>query len=448
MPDSNLEEEKLEAGGVRNKRICGFWRRLLAFLIDIILLALIGFSLGAVFFEQFSHLGSWGPLVGLVIATLYFGIFNSEVMKGQSLGKRLLKIRVVNKEGQLIGWKTSFLRGLLVSALICSNGAAVNNLELFGKIVVGLVAALWIGMIYFYIFNTRTRQSLHDILCGTYVYPIDSIGMPTQVTVARLHYIVYALLLIALEITSLYVQQLPVMKDLQAMNSIYQEIKGLDGVYEAAVNVNHFKEGNLDNKSLKVAVYVKNKPMENDEIWDDTARIVLEKYPEVYGLQRIDVNAIYGYNIGIASGWTSRVVFKAPGEWKEKLHILQLPNEKPLPVAFDQIVIEKMIQDVKIVYNTGDNKALYEMLGDAAKKVVPYANFEKGILKIRGFGEMNNPRYTHYTHFQDKDGSDLFALFYTVDYGVGKGEARIIVMPKEDKTFQIVGIWANVEKKQ
>jgi len=51
--------------------------------------------IGATLFDQLSHLGGWGRLVGFCIAILYFGTLNSVVGKGQTLGKRILKIHVI-----------------------------------------------------------------------------------------------------------------------------------------------------------------------------------------------------------------------------------------------------------------------------------------------------------------------------------------------------------------
>jgi len=446
MSDNDLSGSSVTTQVVVDRPICGFWRRVLAFFIDNIILLALGSLLGLLFFEQLSQLGSMGRLLGFLIATSYFGVLDSKLMNGQSFGKRILKIRVVNKDGVLIDLKTSFLRASLPSILICSNGASFNNPELLGRFIVFLVSALAIGMIYFYIFNTRTRQSLHDIMCGTYVYRADATGMSTDLAVARVHYITYLLILVIVGIGNLYGQKLPLMSDLQVLDSVYKEVRGLDGAYEAAVNLNRFKNGNQETKSLKVTIYASNKPMQNDTMWDNAARIVLEKYPEVYSLQRIDVNIMHGYNIGIASGWTNRIVVNSPVEWKEKLHILQLPNEKPLPSVLNKIVIEKIIKDIKSVYNTGDNKALYTMMGDYAKTNLPYADFEKGASKMREVGKMNNAVYSHYTHFQQKEGSDLFALFYAVDYEVGKGYARVVIMPGDGDNWQIIGLWTNIEK--
>ena len=74
------------------KWISGYWRRIGAFAIDSIILGLIGLSLGLVLEDMFVDIGVWGRLFGFTIALLYFGIMNSVISNGQTLGKKLLKI--------------------------------------------------------------------------------------------------------------------------------------------------------------------------------------------------------------------------------------------------------------------------------------------------------------------------------------------------------------------
>jgi uncharacterized RDD family membrane protein YckC len=93
-------------------KIAGFWRRLLAFLIDCLILAIVGLVVGSIFFDAFAALGGWGKLVGFTIALIYFGTLNSTVGKGQTLGKRLVNIKVVNCEGEPISLHRSFLRDM------------------------------------------------------------------------------------------------------------------------------------------------------------------------------------------------------------------------------------------------------------------------------------------------------------------------------------------------
>ena len=49
------------------RAVGSLWRRLVAFAIDVIIVALAGIAVTLPFFETLSRLGSWGPLVGFFL---------------------------------------------------------------------------------------------------------------------------------------------------------------------------------------------------------------------------------------------------------------------------------------------------------------------------------------------------------------------------------------------
>ncbi|EHQ52448.1 RDD domain-containing protein [Ectothiorhodospira sp. PHS-1] len=141
-------------------RDAGFWYRLLAFVIDIIILTLItvvvavplGFALGASMAasgatEQEITLvaGDVGNLLSLLLGWLYYTVFESS--KWQSTpGKRMLGLRVTDMDGNRIGF-----------------GRA--NGRYWSKILSALL--LFIG--YLMIAFTRRKQGLHDMIASTLV---------------------------------------------------------------------------------------------------------------------------------------------------------------------------------------------------------------------------------------------------------------------------------------
>jgi hypothetical protein len=82
--------------------IAGFWRRLTAFVIDCLILSVPTLLLGLALFRWVAGLGPTGRLIGFVVALLYFGVLNSHFGGGQTLGKRLLGIRVIDRSGKLL----------------------------------------------------------------------------------------------------------------------------------------------------------------------------------------------------------------------------------------------------------------------------------------------------------------------------------------------------------
>ncbi|MCG5501713.1 MULTISPECIES: RDD family protein [Ectothiorhodospira] len=141
-------------------RDAGFWYRLLAFVIDMVILTLItivvavplGFALGASMAasgatgQEITLVAEgMGNLLSLLLGWLYYTVFESS--KWQSTpGKRMLGLRVTDMDGNRIGF-----------------GRA--NGRYWSKILSALL--LFIG--YLMIAFTRRKQGLHDLIASTLV---------------------------------------------------------------------------------------------------------------------------------------------------------------------------------------------------------------------------------------------------------------------------------------
>ncbi|MCS6911664.1 MAG: RDD family protein [Myxococcales bacterium] len=146
--------------------VAGFWRRAAAAAVDLLLLcpvfALLGTLVSLVFDRPLPRLREIGPdllvsalvegsLVGEALLLLcssllllYFFVFHA--LRGQTPGKRLLGLAVIDIYGERPGLARTLLRtaGYVVSAALFSLGF------------------FWIGF-------DREKRALHDWLAGTYV---------------------------------------------------------------------------------------------------------------------------------------------------------------------------------------------------------------------------------------------------------------------------------------
>ena len=108
-------------------RYGGFWIRVVAYIIDFIILGIVGGIIDAVLrvnpSDPNNGSNSLGSLINLVIDIAYFaGLWT---YMGATLGQRVFKLRVVDANtGQPIGPGKALLRwlGLLVSFLVCFVG--------------------------------------------------------------------------------------------------------------------------------------------------------------------------------------------------------------------------------------------------------------------------------------------------------------------------------------
>lgn len=114
----------------------GFWIRVAAVVIDGILTGIVGAILDAI-------LGFTG--IGALLSITYYVLLTG--LKGQTLGKMALGIKVVNAQGNVPGIGRAALR------------------EIVGK----FVSAIAIGLGYLWVGWDRQKRGWHDHIAGTYV---------------------------------------------------------------------------------------------------------------------------------------------------------------------------------------------------------------------------------------------------------------------------------------
>lgn len=175
----------------------GFWRRVGAFVIDTIVVAVPLLFLGMLIQDQPMIAGNPGRIIGFIPTILYFGLLNSEVFGGQTLGKRWLKIRVTDLTGRGISPGRSMIRSSILLVPFFLNGLEmrISQSSLPVIYVLGGVLFLGIGGLSFYfLFNFWNRRSLHDFLTGTQVVPVAIEATKSRIEPRTLHVFVAILL--------------------------------------------------------------------------------------------------------------------------------------------------------------------------------------------------------------------------------------------------------------
>ena len=136
----------------------GFWIRLVAFLIDSIILGILVvttlfvliFTAGSLFGEA----AGFGMLLLVLFLAPFATIFYKPLMEASeyqgTFGKYLLGMKVVDSRGERITMKNSFIRTIVFMVLL--------------SVFVGILGILMIGF-------TEEKQGLHCIASKTYVVP-------------------------------------------------------------------------------------------------------------------------------------------------------------------------------------------------------------------------------------------------------------------------------------
>ena len=142
----------------------GFWRRLPAFIIDNIILQILAeiiisplklnFDINETTFasmedliqnfETFIIYGLFSIAVYIFISGFYFTLFHGST--GQTIGKKMMDVKVVPSSGGTMTYRKSFIRYI---------GYIISEIPLF-------LGFLWIAI-------DKDKQGWHDKIAGTYV---------------------------------------------------------------------------------------------------------------------------------------------------------------------------------------------------------------------------------------------------------------------------------------
>lgn len=161
----------------------GFWARIFAFCIDSLVLGIPLTALGWAAFDTFAALGSAGRFVGLAVGVAYFGLLESRIGKGQSLGKRLLKLQVRAADGGFLSFGRAAVRSLIKIAPIVANGfSAPMSMLWIGLVAAVALVGLGLAQLYLYIADRPIRRGVHDLVSGTTVVRV---GALPEVTALR-----------------------------------------------------------------------------------------------------------------------------------------------------------------------------------------------------------------------------------------------------------------------
>lgn len=292
--------------------VAGFWRRLIAFAVDGILLGIAGMVAGLLFFDALAALDLYARLLGFLVALLYFGVLNSRVGHGQTLGKRLLGVRVVEGGDKLLSLPRSLLRYSVLGVPFFLNGAPLAMVGLASPATYLLSVAVFGGIfaiVYLYVFNRRTRRSLHDLVSGSWVvraHPFP--GALPDGRVWRGHLVVVALIFAASLAIPALAGRLSQQGMFQDLSEVQQVLSREPGVRRVSVKLNFsLGESEPSRDSITAVVVVGDGSQVLDAaLAERLATKIHDQYPDMDALEHVVVVLSYGYDMAFASAWRSK----------------------------------------------------------------------------------------------------------------------------------------------
>jgi uncharacterized RDD family membrane protein YckC len=301
--------------------VAGFWRRIIALAIDSLIAALPCGILGAVFYDFFSRSEAYGFLVGFPLTLLYFGILGSSLGGGQTLGHKVTGIRVVDRNGKSIPLNRSLLRYtiLLAPFLLRSGAFPISGFFVSKAILDWLMLVSTLAIIYLYIFNRTSRQSLHDLAADSYVVDADSIGAVESPPCWAGHWAILGGVSLATAALSLAPQNMVGQRGIfSELSAIQKAVLSSGDVQNAGVYVQK-NWANGDTKSgLTVEVVWRGKAPATEKAAAEIAERVLLADPHAMDRDFITVNSLEGFRIGLATFSKKSRISHDPATWMKE----------------------------------------------------------------------------------------------------------------------------------
>jgi uncharacterized RDD family membrane protein YckC len=293
-----------------------------ALVIDGVLLGIAGMLGGAFAFDWLARLGAAGRLIGFAVALLYFGLLNSRIGGGQSVGKRLLGLEVIDLSGRHLSPARSVVRFAVLGTPFFLNGAVTAPITLAA--LAGAVIFVGGGAIlYLFLFNRPTRRSLHDLVCHTWVVRKQPDGAVHVPPLWRGHrWIGLSLFVVVLALSALSWHLASAWK-FPAMLDLRSRLIARDHVSDAGIFAGQSWQWHNGIRqqisSLNLNVRLNRRPADYEAEAAAAVALALAHYPDADRQDSITVTLLYGYDIGIAHAWLNRSFHGSPAEWQRRI---------------------------------------------------------------------------------------------------------------------------------
>jgi uncharacterized RDD family membrane protein YckC len=284
-----------------------FWRRIAAFVVDVLVLWAVGAFIGWVLYDYLIGLGPSALLIGFGVTLAYFGVMDSRLGQGRTLGKRLLHICVVDSKGHFISVPRAMLRCAVFSSPYFLSRWAVSPFDT-PLLVLGFRALVVIGIglsiVYLYIFNYRTRQSLHDLVAGSYVISSDPDEDAISLAPLWRGHLVVVVIISAFAFGLPFVFHRGMPQEVVAVMPLTRTMMTTPHVVSVAINLNRtILQGGSSIRSLNATLRLNNDSIQNPNLAYSMARFIATNDPDFAREHVVTVTLSCGFDLGIASWW-------------------------------------------------------------------------------------------------------------------------------------------------
>jgi len=248
---------------------------------------------------------------------------NSSLFGGQTIGMRLLKIRVQTVSGELLSPGQSAVRYLIFAVPYFCNGLFLTLhgtpqwVEILAGVVLGTIFVIGIlGNTYLLLFNRPSRRLLHDLVTRSIVVKAASPRTAIQAPVALGHLVAFAAIVVAILLGGLWLaQRVGTIADFRALERAQAAVERMPGVVAAGINDGTITMNGRSSHVLTITTRIVNWPSDEKTAAEGIVVAATGQCSTLTAFDTIRVALIRGFDIGIARVNRQKVFSGRPAEW-------------------------------------------------------------------------------------------------------------------------------------
>lgn len=280
----------------------GFFLRFIAFCIDSVILAVAGLLAGFVFFDKLASMGPLCRLLGFLAGGLYFGLMDSALFKGASIGKKICGLMVVSVSGRFLTFSQSLGRFLPVGlSILFSNWIlGLNSFSWLFNVVSSLVVyGVFASDLYLLFFHGKNGQLLHDAAFASCVVKKAEPAVCDAGLEINQKYVIYAILFFSFLLPAVSTPLVDTVDD-SALDKVLKAEQQISGLYNVSVRGKTVStSGAIADDSYLVSGAVRKAGDFNQGMMVKIAQKTMDALPVDAPPRRLEIVLYYGFDLGV-----------------------------------------------------------------------------------------------------------------------------------------------------
>jgi hypothetical protein len=181
-----------------------------------------------------------------------------------------------------------------------------------------LLGAAGFAIVYLFVFNVRTRQSLHDLALGTFVVDGPGEGQVDDLGLWRMHWVIMGIALLSFYLLgSVLGPRLAAIYPFPELMPIPAEVQKVGIVREANVEMRTNNVNGVTSTGIRIKVSCNGKPEDSEKTATEIVAAAMRADPRATNSDYIEVIFLGGFKIGLAQFHGNETVSHSPAQWSE-----------------------------------------------------------------------------------------------------------------------------------